>query len=216
MNKLEYYGIKGTPLQWFRSYLTNRLQYVEYNNADSDLLPISTGVPQGSILGPLLFIIYMNDISKASDKFHFILYADDTSLVEPLCTFTIALPENINILSDSINAKLNLISDWLALNKLSLNVKKTKMMLFHNRQKNINNLIPRLQLNGAPIEIVKEFNFLGITFDEFMIWKSHINKISSKISCTIGTLNRLKRFLPKQIRITLYNTLILPHINCSY
>ena len=138
----------------------------------------------------------MNDISKASDKFHFILYADDTSLVEPLCTFTIALPENINMLSDSINAELNLISDWLALNKLSLNVKKTKMMLFHNRQKNINNLIPRLQLNGAPIEIVKEFNFLGITFDEFMTWKSHINQISSKISCTIGTLNRLmQRFL---------------------
>ena len=87
------------------------------------------------------------------------------------------------------------------------------MMLFHNRQKNITNLIPHLQLNGAPIEMVKEFNFLGITFDEFMSWKSHINKISSKIACTIGTLTRLKRFLPKHILITLYNTLILPHIN---
>ena len=137
LNKLEHYGIRGTPLQWFRSYLTNRHQYVEYNNVNSELLSISTGVPQGSILGPLLFIIYMNDISKASDKFHFILYADDTSLVEPLSSFTVTLPENINNISTAINSELKLISEWLALNKLSLNVKKTKMMLFHNRQKTL-------------------------------------------------------------------------------
>ena len=86
--KLHYYGVKGTALNWFKRYLTNRSQQVEFNDTISSSKKIETGVPQGSILGPLLFIIYMNDISKVTDKFHFTLYADDTSLLKPLCTYT--------------------------------------------------------------------------------------------------------------------------------
>ena len=82
-----YYGIKDTPLNWLISYLSNRLQYVQMGDVLSDTLPISTGVPQGSILGPLLFLLYVNDIHLASDKFNAILYADDTTLVGPLCSF---------------------------------------------------------------------------------------------------------------------------------
>ena len=156
--KLCHYGIKGTPLNWFKSYLTDRKQYVEFNGKKSELGTISTGVPQGSILGPLLFIIYMNDISKVTDKFHFTLYADDTSLTEPLCTFTPNLDERENY-TNSINTELAKICDWLALNKLSLNVKKTKMMLFHYRQRCIKNIIPKLIINGIPIEHVKNSTF---------------------------------------------------------
>ena len=83
LNKLSYYGVNGTANTWFRSYLTNRKQFVLYEDTKSGMLPISTGVPQGSILGPLLFLIYMNDIHEASQKFHAVLYADDTSFVYP-------------------------------------------------------------------------------------------------------------------------------------
>ena len=126
LNKLRHYGIQGIPLQWFKSYLTNRLQYVQINDQISDLSQITTGVPQGSILGPLLFLIYMNDIHKVTENFNFILYADDTSLIEPLCTFNALVDNDINQLSNSINDELREVTDWLALNRLSLNVDKTK------------------------------------------------------------------------------------------
>ena len=213
LHKLHYYGIRGTSFDWFTSYLTNRFQYVQFNDVSSDLAEIKTGVPQGSILGPLLFIIYMNDIHRVTDKFHFILYADDTSMVQPLCTFGLPIDNNMTQCSDAINAELELVSDWLALNKLSVNVKKTKMMLFHYRQRNISNFIPHLKLNGAPIELVKEFNFLGITLDEFMSWNPHINKIACKLSCATGTFRRMKRFLPFSILKTLYSALFLPYVN---
>ena len=105
------------------------------------------------------------------------------------------------------------IIKWLSVNKLSLNVKKTKMMIFHNRQKNIKDIIPSLKINGTEIEIVQQFNFLGIILDQHMSWKPHINKVASKIGRTIGTLKRMKRFLPQSILKMLYNSLILPHLN---
>ena len=124
-NKLKYYGVHGIALDWFKSYLGDRKQYVQYNDSNSSYSNISTGVPQGSILGPLLFIIYMNDIANVTDKFHFTLYADDTSLIEPICTFQSNMKNN-NETSDAINKELKLITDWLCLNKLSLNAKKPK------------------------------------------------------------------------------------------
>ena len=214
LDKLQHYGIKNAAHLWFSSYLSNRCQYVQYNDQESALLPITTGVPQGSILGPLLFIIYMNDIHKVTDKFSFILYADDTSLVEPLCTFKFCAEENIHDISSNINTELDAVYEWLSLNKLSLNVKKTKMMLFHYRQqRDMSGLIPKLMINKVPIEYVKEFNFLGITLDECMAWNRHINKIACKLSCTIGTLKRVKRFLPSFILKMLYNSLVLPYMN---
>ena len=143
LDKLNHYGIKDTALKWFTSYLTNRQQYVAFNDEISDHTNISTGVPQGSILGPLLFIIYMNDIHKVTDNFSFILYADDTSMVQPLCTFNSPVDGDTKELSEIINKELQLVTDWLAINKLSINTKKTKMMLFHYRQKKYYNF-------GAP------------------------------------------------------------------
>ena len=102
LTKLSHYGVRGTANNWFHSYLSNRQQFVHYENTQSIMMPISTGVPQGSILGPLLFLIYMNDIHEASAKFHSVLYADDTSLVEPLCTFD-TISQNKN--NDKIRLK---------------------------------------------------------------------------------------------------------------
>ena len=176
-------------------------------------ITITTGVPQGSILGPLLFIIYINDISKITKKFHFTIYADDTTLIEPICTFAQPTAGNIDLLTREINLELEAVVQWLALNKLSLNAKKTKMMLFHFKQKSITNTIPKLKINNVDIERVKDFNFLGLTIDEHMTWKAHAQKVACKMSCIIGTMKRLKKSLPTGIMKILYNSLILPHIS---
>lgn len=147
----------------------------------------------------------MNDISLASSKFNSILYADDTTLQSTLSAF------DLNNSSDSINAELKKIQDWLALNKLSLNIKKTKFMLFHTPQRIIDT--PRLELSNTSIAAVSEFNFLGLTIDQHLNWKSHISRISNKISRSLGMINRLKHFIPQQILRMLYNSLILPHLN---
>ena len=134
--KFRYYGIEGVALNWFQSYLTKRTQYVQYNDTSSSIREIETGVPQGSILGPLLFIIYMNSIHTVSQKFTFILYADNTTLISPLCSFIHSSQSDMAYVSTMINMELSKISDWLAVNKPSLHIAKTKFMLFHNYKKN--------------------------------------------------------------------------------
>ena len=187
LHKLQYYGITGTALDWFRSYLTERYQYVDYNGASSSMKLLTTRVPQGSILGPLLLIIYMNDIHTVSNNLNFILYADDTTLTSPLCSFTYWGYHDINRVSTLINSEITKISEWLSVNKLSLNANKTKFMIFHNYQKVMTDSdIPQLEMNKTPIERVAEFNFLGITINEFMNWGSHSVKIANKICRTLG------------------------------
>ena len=218
LKKLRFYGILGTSLQWFSSYLMNRKQLVDCDGTFSTLTNLTTGVPQGSILGPLLFIIYMNDIHEASENFHAILYADDTSLFSSLGSFNVALNGtkfDKYALSQSINTELNDIQEWLNINKLSLNVNKTKYMIFHNHQRNIDDLIPDIRLNNQAIERVSEFNFLGLTIDQHLSWNAHVQKISNRVGKLIGILNRLKRYLSIDILRTLYSALILPHFQFS-
>ena len=211
-HKLKHYGVNGTALHWFKSYLTDRSQYVQFDEICSKTLPIQTGVPQGSILGPLLFIIYVNDLCQASPKFESILYADDTTLINSLCVFTTDDSDNHENISDVINHELNKVYDWLSSNKLSLNVSKTKFMIFHFPQRKLNFEI-NLQIANTPIDRTAVFDFLGLTINENLNWNNHVSKISTKLSKITGILNRLHYFLPRQQLMLIYNSLFLPHVN---
>ena len=127
LEKLSHYGIRGNPLKLISSYLENRQQLVEFRNTKASILQISTGVPQGTILGPLLFLIYINDFPSASSYFNFIMYADDTTLYS-----NINSPNENNIIrltETKINTELAKIDEWLKINKVSLNLKKSKYMV---------------------------------------------------------------------------------------
>ena len=182
---------------------------MQIDDVSSSMLSINTGVPQGSIVGPLLFNILINDIIMSSDKFNFILYADDTTLNATVESFG----ETAADIQISIRHELQKICKWLDLNKLRLNVAKSKFMLFHMPHK----IIPQLHfyLNGSPIDYVTEFNFLGLTLDSNLNFKSHLKIIGTEISRVIGLLHKLKYIFPAYLLRMIYNSLILPHMNYS-
>ena len=148
LNKLRHYGTSGCSYELFRSYLSNRLQFVDFNGKMSTELAISTCVPQGSVLGPLLFLIYINDLPLVSNIFTMLMYADDTTLY---CNV------NTNVTDDLLNCELSKICDWLGANKLALTVSKTKYMVFHTANKHV--AYPKLNINGNDIERVTNLNF---------------------------------------------------------
>ena len=204
LHKLQYYGVSDVSLLLIKSYLSNRYQFVKFQNSNSELLEIKTGIPQGSILGPLFFSIYINDIIKTSSTFSFIMYADDTTVYFNLEDFQ---KKDRNVHIDNELEKINI---WLRHNKLTLNVEKTKCMQFQKRR-----TVDPINLNicNKPIDVVSQFTFLGTLLDEHISWKNHIDMVTNKLSKIIGILHRLKYVYPESILITIYNSLFVPHVN---
>ena len=158
INKLNSYGIRGLANSWIQDYLSERKQYVVYNGESSSYSSILCGVPQGSILGPLLFLLYINDLPRCSDLLHFILFADDTNILfshhDPKCLETI------------LNKELAAISNWFKLNKLSLNIKKTNFMIFKNKYNNKPDLDLKIIIENNNIVQVSTTKFLGVLIDD--------------------------------------------------
>ena len=172
LDKLSHYGIRGPAYDWFSSYLNERYQSVVYNGCESEHKYIQCGVPQGSILGPLLFLIYINDLPSGSNLFMPILYANDTNL---FCT-----GRNIHFLVNEINDEMSKAYSWVKANKLSLNIDKTTIMSF--TPKCFSRTMGNILIDGHPISEVKETKFLGVIVDNNLKWSAHIQYISRKIS----------------------------------
>lgn len=197
-------GIRNTQLNWFKSYLDNRMQLVSCNGTKSPLKLIKYGVPQGSILGPLLFILYINDLPNVSPDLFFILFADDTNIFNS--------HSSIETLINHTNSELSKVADWFQLNKLTLNLDKTNFIIFRSYKKSLPNSYTNLCIMGTHITQVQSSKFLGVYVDQHLSWKDPIFNISIKISKNLGILTRISRILPSQTRITLYYTLIHPYI----
>ena len=180
LQKLEFYGIRGIALKWFESYLSNRSQFVTYNGVKSSMKSVICGVPQGSILGPLLFLIYINDLYNVCETMMPLLFADDTNLFNS--------GKDCKQIQAEIENDLMRISEWLKINKLSLNIKKTQFMIFTTKNSSRHDI--DLNIEGHKIEQTFKSKFLGVIIDSQLTWKYHINYISGKIAKGIGIIKK--------------------------
>ena len=200
LSKLEHYGIRGCALEWFRSYLTDRKQYVSVNGSNSNLLSITCGVPQGSVLGPLLFLIYINDLPNASKKLTFYLFADDTNIYYE--------SKDLSNLTKVVNKELRLVKKWLDANKLSLNIDKTNYIIFHSSSVKFPSGSD-IKIGKKHVKRVKFVKFLGLLLDEHLCWKYHLSELSKKLARTCGMFFKIRNLLPLDVLICLYNALFL-------
>ena len=202
LRKLYSLGIRGNLYTWIKSYLTNRSQFVMYNNSKSETKFITHGVPQGSILGPLFFIVFMNDFSRASNILFSILFADDTTVIIE--------GQNYNNLILTLNTELNKLDVWLQANKLTLNTDKTHYMVFHRAR--IKSKTEKISIRNNAKDKVKSTKFLGVIIDDKLKWTEHIQYIKNKISKSIGILIKIRPYLDKVTLRNLYFTFVYPYL----
>ena len=199
LSKLEFYGVRGIPLSWLRSYLSSRSQCVIVNGVSSSERTVTCGVPQGSVLGPLLFLIFINDFPSCTNFFKFTLFADDSTIS---CKFP---KQSLNEIHNDINTNLLLIQEWLRVNKIMLNVDKTNYIVFSYRGSFELNSV---KLGDRHIRNVSEVKFLGLVIDKNLNFATHINNCSTAVSKFLGVLRRVRSELPEGIRLLLYNSFI--------
>ena len=194
---------KALALNWFKSYLTNKTQYVKYKNCNSERNKTKCGVPQGSILGSLLFIIYINDIHQilSSIKGNFLIFADDTNVLYA--------GKNLNYLTISVNEELEKNHNWLSANNLFLTF-QTQSRAQTLKESTINIKIKNIKLVRA--ECIK---FLGVYLNDKLNWNEHLNKKAYQISKVIGIMNKIKTSLTKHLLKLIYFTLVHSHLLCG-
>ena len=212
--KMHHYGINGIEHDWFRSYLNNRKQFCNVSGVSSEIQAIEIGVPQGSCLGPLLFLLYVNDLPFALKKVHAAMYVDDTTI----CYSS----DNIEDLNAVVNAELTCLNEWLCCNKLSLNIVKTQVTVIGSKRKisHINNLSsvnPAFNVANNNIGLVNETKYLGVMIDANLKWDSQIKNIQGKVSQALGLLKYAKRYVPLGTLNSMYKGIVEPHFNyrCS-
>jgi hypothetical protein len=209
LHKLNHYGFRGISNVWFENYLSGRKQYTSIRGVNSSLKELSCGVPQGSILGPILFILLINDLPYASDFFS-LLYADDTTL-------TMSDADLIKLFKLA-NLELAKLADWFKANRLTLNISKTKFILFRNKTQGVDFSNLHLNIDNEEIERIgfgckeESFKFVGIHLDEYLTFDHHVKYVRGKVAGAVFALSKLRNLLPKHIKYTVYNSLFRSHI----
>ena len=203
-DKLEHYGIRGKALEIFKSYLNNRKQYVQLENSKSQTRPISCGVPQGSVLGPLLFILFINDLYKCCPDGKVRLFADDTTIFFH--------KNNINDITTTGKTIMTQLATWLKANKLTLNADKSSFTIFKSNRKVIHNLPDNIEFLGQSIKRTSHIKFLGIILDENLTWSQHINELSNKLKRLFHIFYNIRNYLSKDNIKSIYYALVYSRI----
>ena len=203
LSKLEKYGIRGYPLEWFKDYFSERHQFIQTNEVQSSLRKMQCGVPQGSNLGPLLFLIYINDLPNCLKHSKAVLFADDT-------TIHLTGPKAKDI-SIEMNTDLQHLDGWLTANRLTLNVNRTHVCYF--KPKNASP-ISKLEIRNIHIKTTSSIKYLGVHIDDKLAWKAHISYLTNKINNSIGVVCKIRRHLNRRSLLTIYYSLV--HSNLVY
>lgn len=203
LQKLHNIGVRDTSLDMLSSYLKNRRQVVKINNFTSTSQIVTCGIPQGSIIGPLLFLIYINNINSIGLTGYLTLYADDT------CLFYFGT--SINDMLFNAQKDLDMLSEWLKYNLLTINTSKTSFMIFKAKNKPIGDLTP-LTMNNDVIQRSHKEKYLGLWIDDKLTWKPHIEHIRAKLISLSGALHRIANCIPPKIRHLIYNSLVKSHL----
>ena len=202
--KLNRYGIRGNANSLIKDYLSNRFQYTEVDGEKSELLALSYGVPQGSVLGPLLFLVYINDIANCSDLGIFVLFADDTNIFVEGSTEQEAYQKG--------NCLLKLVKEYMLLNKLHMNMSKCCYIHFKPNKTIEHNPSNYLSLDGVPIKKTSTAKFLGVTIDEQLTWDPHVTALRHKLGYASSILNKIRDSVPNELHCDLYHTLFESHL----
>lgn len=200
---MEHYGIRGEPLQIFSQYLSNRKQCTKINTTLSEPRTVTCGIPQGSVLGPLLFNLYVNDLPKVT-SLQTILFADDTVLYQSnKCSKT---------LERDINVGTAAVDDWLRCNKLTLNYNKTKFMLFSNSKKT-DFAEFNVKFTGIQIQQTCEIKYLGMILDDKLTWAGHTKHVRTKVARSVGLLSKMRHYVNANALKTIYYALVHSHLS---
>ena len=199
MLKLNHYGIRGVASKLIYSYLQNRKQFVKINRSCSDKQIIDYGVPQGSSLGPLFFLVYVNDMSNALASKP-ILFADDTCLL--------VKASNLESLQTNLDIELQNLHEWCCINKLTINHSKTSVLIIPPKLGKNHPPYLSVNRNGSPIKVEHTLKYLGVIMDDKLTFGDHIKILVNKVARGVGILTKLKHFFPQNILLQLHYTLV--------